>query len=117
LKDNLRSEIYALFLRFLLTFRTLMILDIKDSEDFFHFEFISFAKSKSSIPKAFDSGRVKMTRIEFMDYIKKYKENPLIVLGESNSVVRDDETFFKRKKALLELNNNSIERGIQFNLK
>lgn len=52
-----------------------------------------------------------------MDYIKKYKENPLIVLGESNSVVRDDETFFKRKKALLELNNNSIERGIQFNLK
>ncbi|MFV0181143.1 GLPGLI family protein [Empedobacter falsenii] len=94
-----------------------LILDIKDSEDFFHFEFISFAKSKSSIPKAFDSGRVKMTRIEFMDYIKKYKENPLIVLGESNSVVRDDETFFKRKKALLELNNNSIERGIQFNLK
>lgn len=94
-----------------------LILDIKDSEYFFHFEFISFAKSKSSIPKAFDSGRVKMTRIEFMDYIKKYKENPLIVLGESNSVVRDDETFFKRKKALLELNNNSIERGIQFNLK
>ncbi|MFV0234100.1 hypothetical protein OBK30_13755, partial [Empedobacter falsenii] len=34
LKDNLRSEIYALFLRFLLTFRTLMINEIKSSPNF-----------------------------------------------------------------------------------
>ncbi|MGV0923160.1 GLPGLI family protein [Empedobacter tilapiae] len=94
-----------------------LILDIKDSEDYFHFEFMSFENSKSSIPKILDGGRLKMTRSQLENYIKTYKENPLIVLGEKNSVVRDDETFFKRKKSLLELNNNSIERGVQFNLK
>ena len=58
-----------------------------------------------------------MTRNEFLDYIKKYKENPFIVLNGRKSLVKDDEEFLKRKKALLELNNNSIERGLQFNLK
>ncbi len=94
-----------------------LILNIKDSQDLFSFEFVNIAKSNSSIPKPFEIGRTKMTRNEFLDYIKKYKENPFIVLNGRKSLVKDDEEFLKRKKALLELNNNSIERGLQFNLK
>lgn len=94
-----------------------LIIDIKDSQNLFHFELISFTRSNSSIPKPFDIGRVKMTRDEYIDYIKKYKENPFIVLGNRNTVVKGDEEFLKRKKLQLEANNNSIERGLQFNLK
>ncbi len=94
-----------------------LILDIKDSQNLFHFEFVGITKSNSSIPKPFKIGRVKMTRDEFIDYIKKYKENPFIVLGNRNSVVKGDEEFLKRKKHRLEANNNSIERGLQLNLK
>lgn len=94
-----------------------LILEIKDSENYFDFQFVSLTKSNSSIPKPKNYQRVKMTRVEFEEYIKKYKQNPFIVLGGRNTLVKDDEEFLKRKKLKLEANNNSIERGLQLNLK
>lgn len=94
-----------------------LIVEIKDSENYFHFELLSFNRTNLHIPNKLDYQRNKMSKIEFMEYIKNYKNNPLIVLGNSLSRLKDDEEFIKRKKERLELNNNSIERGVQYNLK
>lgn len=94
-----------------------LIIEINDNQNFFKYNFKKISHDNLPLPNKLDYMRLQMSKKEFKDYIVKYKENPLIVLGDNPSVLKNDEEFINRKKAKLKLNNNSIERGIQFNLK
>ena len=94
-----------------------LIIQIKDRDDYFEFNLIALRDSNFEIPVPEKDNRIKMTEKEFKDFSIKYKDNPLIVLGNETSIIKDEVSFLKRKKVLLELNNNSIERGLQYNLK
>lgn len=94
-----------------------LILEIKDSNDFFNFEFLSFNKSNSSIPKKLNEDRINISRKEFEDLQLLYKTDPIKLVDPNLQRINNVNDYNKNKKAKLELNNNSIERGIQFNLK
>lgn len=96
-----------------------LILDLRDSEGFFHFEPISIKVNEDDFeyPIYKDFSKTNSNKSEFVKYIKEYKENPKVITSKTGENLKNDVEKNLKKKEELEKLNNSIERGLQFNIK
>ena len=93
-----------------------LILELNDEKNHFHFEAISFVKDTTTYPIYDKYNEVNSKRIEFETAIKSYKDNPVkIDIKTGDNLIKDAEALGKRKEKL-KTKNNSIEKGLQFDL-
>lgn len=96
-----------------------LILDIKDSEGYFHFEPISIKENEDDVeyPIYKDFNKINSQKSEFVKYIKDYKDNPEVITAKTGENAKIDQEKKLKKKEELKKLNNSIERDLQFNIK
>ncbi|WP_291063770.1 MULTISPECIES: GLPGLI family protein [unclassified Empedobacter] len=96
-----------------------LILDIKDSEGYFHFEPISIKENEDDVeyPIYKDFNKINSQKSEFVKYIKDYKDNPEVITAKTGENTKIDQEKNLKKKEELKKLNNSIERDLQFNIK
>ncbi|QTV04819.1 GLPGLI family protein [Faecalibacter bovis] len=93
-----------------------LILELNDEKNHFHFEAISVVKDTTTYPIYDKYNEVNSKRIEFETAIKSFKNNPVkINMKTGDNLIKDAEALETRKE-ILKAKNNSIEKGLQFDL-
>lgn len=93
-----------------------MILELNDEKKHFHFEAISVVKDTTTYPIYDKYNEVNSKRIEFETAIKAYKENPVKINMRTGDDTKRDTELLEKRKHELKAKNNSIEKGLQFDL-
>jgi len=93
-----------------------LILEINDEKNNFHYKVSSVIKDTTNYPIHKKYNAVNSKRIEFENAIKAYKNNPEKINMRTGDDPQKDAEAFEKRKLELKSKNNSIEKGLQFDL-
>ena len=93
-----------------------LILELNDDKNYFHYEAISVVKDTANYPIYEKYNEINSKRIEFETAIKAYKENPVKINMRTGDDTKRDTELLEKRKHELKAKNNSIEKGLQFDL-
>lgn len=93
-----------------------LILELNDDKNYFHYEAISVVKDTTTYPIYEKYNEINSKRIEFETAIKAYKENPVKINMRTGDDTKRDTELLEKRKHELKAKNNSIEKGLQFDL-
>ena len=93
-----------------------LILELSDDKNNFKFDLVEAKIDTTKYPIYEKANEVNSKRIEFENKIKEFKNNPVKITSKTgDDTVKDKKYLDLRKEEFLK-KNNSIEKGLQFNL-
>ena len=93
-----------------------LILELSDDKNNFKFDLVEAKIDTTKYPIYEKANEVNSKRIEFENKIKEIKNNPVKITSKTgDDTVKDKKYLDLRKEEFLK-KNNSIEKGLQFNL-
>ncbi|WP_322970726.1 GLPGLI family protein [Faecalibacter sp. LW9] len=93
-----------------------LILELSDDKNNFKFDLVEAKIDTTKYPIYEKANEVNSKRIEFENKIKEIKNNPVRITSKTgDDTVKDKKYLDLRKEEFLK-KNNSIEKGLQFNL-
>ena len=93
-----------------------LILELSDDKNNFKFDLVEVKIDTTKYPIYEKANEVNSKRIEFENKIKEIKNNPVKITSKTGDDTVKDKKYLNLRKEEFFKKNNSIEKGLQFNL-
>ena len=93
-----------------------LILELSDDKNNFKFDLVEARIDTTKYPIYEKANEVNSKRIEFENKIKEIKNNPVKITSKTGDDTVKDKKYLDLRKEEFFKKNNSIEKGLQFNL-